>query len=475
MLKNYFKTAFRSLWRNRQFTLINIAGLSLGITVFLFIMQYVAFEWGSNRFNKNYKNLYRVDIQHKNGSADYFLVPGLASLLKQQEPAIENFTRIADGVAAGVFTTEGKATSGNHVFREDNLVYADGGFLKMFDFQVLAGTKSLALPQTIALSQTTSKKLFGSSNPIGKTVTVSNQFGNTIYSVASVYRIPEASDIKPEAVLSFSTLENKANRDGNDWADPKGLGSGFVNIYLQFNPRANVETVSSKLNLYNKSLNYYPGTKTDQLYLQTFSELHLAPSFNYPYQTYGNLLLVTVFASIAVLILLIAWLNYINLSTAQALNRAKEVGVRKVLGASRLQLMFQHLNETFLLTLTSVVIAVFTVLILQPAFNQFTGEQLSLSVLNKGWFWLAAAAMLLVGSLLSGCYVAFVLTAFKPTSTIRGKAEVLIKGFSLRKALVVFQFTASIVFIISTAILYRQLQFMKNEKLGMQLNQLLVI
>ncbi len=475
MYKNYLKTAFRSLWRNRQFTLINIAGLALGITVFLFIMQFVAFEWSANRFNKNYKNLYRFNLQHEDGKADYFLVPGLAPLLKQQQPAIEDYTRIADGIAAGVLAVAGKNTAENKVFRETNIIYADGSFLKMFSFPIISGSRNMAAPQTMALSQKTSEKLFGHTNAVGKTILVSNQFGNTPYIVSSVYNIPESSDIKPEAVLSFSTLENAANRGGNDWADPKGLGSGYVNVYLQLNRQADVAAVSSKLNNYTRSLNYYPGAKTDRVYLQPFSELHLAPSFSYKFQTYGNLLLVTVFESVAVLILLIAWLNYINLSTAQALKRAKEVGVRKVLGASRLQLMLQHLSETILLTLTSILIAVFTVIILQQTFNQFTGQKLSLAVLNKGWFWLAGISMLTAGSVLSGGYVAFVLTASKPSGTLRGKAELQIKGFSMRKALVVFQFTASTVFIIATVILYRQLQFMKNEKLGMNLNQLLVI
>ncbi len=473
MLKNYFKTAFRSLWRNRQFTFINIAGLALGISVFLFIMQYVAFEWSANRFNKNYDHLYRADVLYKEGNADYVLPPGFAPILKQQFPVIENCVRVADGIAGGVLTYNDNSSTDDKVFREENIKYVDGNFLSVFSFPLLSGTPSLSQAKTLALSEVMSQKLFGSVNAIDKTVTVSNQFGNTLYTVKAVYKLPEASDIKANVLLSLQTLESAANRDGNDWADPNGTGSGFTSIYFQLRKDANASALAGSITQFVRSIN--PDSKTDVVYLQPFSELHLAPSFSYPYQTYGNLLLVTVFACIAILILLIAWLNYINLSTAQAFSRAKEVGVRKVLGASRSQLMFQHLTETFLLTTASVFIAFLLVNILQGLFNNFTGKQLSLSVLNNGLFWLAGIVMIVVGSVLSGSYVAFVLTAFKPSNTIRSKGSIFIKGLSVRKALVVFQFTASIVFIIATVVLYRQLQYMKTENLGMNLNQLLVI
>ncbi len=472
MLKNYFKNAFRSLLRNRQFTLINIAGLVLGITVFLLIIQYVAFEWSANRYNKNYKELYRTNVLYKEGNTDYNLPPGFGPIIKQRFPVIENYVRVADNIGNGVLTYTGSDGVDKQV-RGGDIKYADGNFLTVFSFPLLAGTSSLNEPQTLALSKSMSQKLFGSVNAAGKTVMVSNQFGNTLYTVNAVYQIPPATDVKPDVLLSFKTLETPANRDGNDWADPVTTDNGFTSIYLQLRKDANSKVLAKNITDFVRSIN--PGSKTDLVYLQPFSEMHLAPSFNYPYQTYGNLLLVTVFACIAMLIIFIAWLNYINLSTAQALNRAKEVGVRKVLGASRSQLMFQHLTETLLLTVTSVAMAVLLVNIFQPMFNQFTGEQLSLSVLNNGWFLFAGIVIIIAGSFLSGSYVAFVLTSFKPLTTIRSKGEVRLKSFSLRKALVVFQFAASIIFIIATVILYNQLLFMRHENLGMNLNQLLVV
>ncbi len=473
MIRNYFTVAFRNLLRNKQFSLINILGLAFGIGVFLFIMQFVAFEWSTNRFSKNFDRLYRVNVQSKKGTADYYVAPGYAPIVKQQVPAIVNFVRIADGVASGVVSYAAPAAVNDRTFREDNMIYADGSFLDVFSFPLVAGTPSFSEPNTLALSETTSKKLFGTDNAIGKVLTVSNQFGNTPYTVKAVYKQPAASDVKAEVLLSLQTLESKAARSDNDWADPNGTENSFVSIFLLLQNGANAKVVASNITSLVQKSN--PDMDGDVVILQPLSELHLAPSFSSPLQTYGSLLQVVVFFGVAVLILLIAWVNYINLSTAQATNRAKEVGVRKVLGASRSQLAVQYLAETLLLTLVSVAVALVVVKLLQPYFNDFTGRQLSLSVLNSGWFWVSGIALLLAGSLLSGSYVAFVLTAYKPVTVIRGSVQSSVRGFTMRKGLVVFQFTISIIFIIATIILYNQLQYMKTEKLGMSLDQLVVV
>lgn len=442
------------------------------MAVFLFIMQYVASEWSANRYNKNFSQLYRVNIDHKQGDVDYYVAPGYAPVLQKSVPGVNDYVRVADGIAGGVITVTGNVAN-DKVFRCDDMIYADGNFLNVFSFPLVAGSPQISQSKALAISETMSKKLFGNEAAVGRSVTVSNQFGNTIYTVASVYTQPPLSDIKADVILSLSTLESPANRDGNDWADPNGTGSSFVSVYLLLNAHNNSNTVAEGITNFIHKNN--PAASDETAVLQPFSSLHLAPSFSYPYQTYGSLLLVVVFFCVAVLILLIAWVNYINLSTAQATNRAKDVGVRKVLGASRSQLVLQHLAETLLLTTAAVIVAVVLVGLLQPWFNQFTGKSLSLSVLNNSWFWLCGSLLILVGSFLSGSYVAFVLTASKPINVVKGNLTIATKGFSLRKGLVVFQFTTSIVFIIATIILYNQLQFMKTEKLGMNLNQLLVI
>ncbi len=476
MLKNYFKIAWRNFTKNRLFSLINVFSLVLGIAVFVFILQYVAFEWSANRFNKNYDRLFRVNVQYKEGNSDHILPPGFAPIIAEKFTGIQNYVRIAEDIGIGVVSLieNGKSQSTVKSFREQKIIYADGSFLEVFTYPLKAGSPSLRRPQTLAISESTGKKYFGKNNPIGKTLKVDNQFGSLFYTVAAVFKdMPEQSDIKADILLSLHTLENPGFRNNNEWANPNGTDGAFTSIYLLLNPGVTSTLLGDKITKFVRSVN--PASKTDVVALQPFSELHLAPTFNYPFQTFGSLLLVTVFGAIAILILLIAWVNYINLSTAQAVKRAKESGVRKVFGASRFHLIIQHLTETFIITACAVFVALILVYLLQPVFNEFTGKQLSLSVFNSGMFWLAGTAMIVVGSALAGGYVAVVLSSFKPIKIIHGKIENPGNNFSLRKGLVVFQFTISIIFIIAVVVVYNQLQYMMNENLGMNLKQLLVI
>ncbi|MES1218968.1 MAG: ABC transporter permease [Bacteroidota bacterium] len=474
MLKNYFNVALRNLVRNKTFTVINITGLAVGLAVFLLIFEYIAFEWSSNRFHKNFSAMYRLGTTDKTGNFDFFLAPGFAPAIQQQVPGIEAFVRITDDLGSGVISYNDEKTGELKSFREENISYADGNFLNMFSFPLADGQPALQEPKTMAVSESIAKKFFGTSKVAGRTVKMSNQFGNTDYTISAVFKdVPEQSDIKPNILLSFNTLTTAANRNDNDWADPATTESGFVNCYLVLKKGAEAKKVAGQITTLLHSMQ--PTTAESTAALQPFSEMHLAPNFSYTYHTFGSLKLVVMLLSVAVLILLIAWVNYINLSTVQAMKRAKETGVRKVLGASSSQLTVQYLAETFLLTLMSVGISFILVQLLQGLFNQFTGKSLSLEVLNHSWFWVSAVLFMFAGSLLSGGYVAFVLSSFKPVTAIRGRGENKSKGISLRKSLVVFQFTISIVFIIATMVLYRQLQYMKTSNLGLSLNQLLII
>lgn len=474
MLKNYFKTGFRSLWRAKTFTLINVSGLALGIAVFLLIFQYVAFEWSANRFHQSFDKMYRISVVNKSGEPSTYLPPGLSPLIKEKVPGIESSIRVADGIGGGVISYNEKADGDTKAFREEQMLYVDSDFLQSFTFPLVDGTPSLKQPATMAISESFAKKLFGSVKAAGKRVLLSDQFGNTPYMVASVFQdMPANSDIKTNVLLSLHTLESKATRNENDWADPATLESGYSSIYVVLKNGVKPATVAKDIAAVFRSAR--EDAKDVLMALQPMSQLHLAPSFDYSFQTFGSLKLVVMLLSVALLILCIAWINYINLTTVQALKRAKETGVRKVLGASAGQLRLQYLSETLLLTLVSVVLALVLVSVFQNLFNDFTGKPLSLGVLNQGWFWAAAAGLLLMGSLLSGGYVAFVLSSYQPMATLRGKLQGIGKGLFLRKGLVVFQFTISIVFMIATVVLYKQLQYMKSGGSGVNLNQLLVI
>ncbi|MBS1608879.1 MAG: ABC transporter permease [Bacteroidetes bacterium] len=474
MLKNYLVVAVRNLLRNKTFTAINIAGLAAGLAVFVLIFEFVAAEWNTNRFHKNFDSLYRLGTIDKNGNHDSHLAPGYAPAIAQNVPGVQAVVRWVDGLGSGVISYNDTKSGELKSFREENITYVDGNFLEQFSFPLASGRPSLQEPKTMALSETMANKFFGTTNISGQTLTVSNQFGNTPYTITAVFKNPTTgSDLQPEILLSLNTLSSAANRNENDWADPATFENGFSNYYLVLKKEANATAVSKAITQLMHAAQ--PSSNGIISVLQPFSELHLAPRFSYTYQTFGSLKLVALLLGVALLILLIGWVNYINLSTVQAMKRAKETGVRKVLGASRSQLTFQYLAETFLLTLLSVGLSLILVQLLQNGFNRFTGKSLSLEVLNHGWFWAAAIAFVFIGSLLSGGYVAFVLSSFKPVTAIRGKGETKSKGISLRKGLVVFQFTISILFIIATMVLYRQLQYMKTTNLGVSLDQLLVI
>jgi putative ABC transport system permease protein len=476
MFKNYFTVALRNLKRNTTFSVINIAGLAFGLAVFLLIMEFVAGEWSANRFQKNYDTLFRLATTDKNNNTGYYIAPGFAPAITTKIPGVQAVVRVADGIGDGVLTATGANgnSSTQKNFRENNVLYVEGNFLEVFSFPLADGSTSLATPQTMAISENMAMKLFGTVQAAGKTVTMSNQFGNTPYTVKGVFKnMPQTSDIQAQVLLSIHTLENAANRDDNNWADPSTTESGFTNIYVQLGSNANAAAVAGGITNTMHRIN--SNTAEQNAYLQPFSNLHLAPDFSYPYQTYGSLKLVVLLLSVAVLILIIAWVNYINLSTVQSFTRAKETGVRKVLGASRWQLSFQYLSETAIITIVAALMAIVLVQLLQPVFNGFAGKELSLAMLNQGWFWLAGVGFIIVGAILAGGYVSFVLSGYSPITAIRGKIANSVKGIVLRKGLVVFQFSISIIFIIATLILYQQLEYMKTSNLGINLQHLLVI
>ncbi len=469
---NSLKIAIRNIGRNKVFSAINLAGLAIGMAVFLLIAEFVASQWNYNRFHKNYDSLFKLIASNKDGNGDY-VQPGLGPIIEQKFPAVKATVRVAEGIGNGVIsykTPKGELVS----LRESAIYYSDGNFLEVFSFPTLAGNPSFQAPNSLAISDKMAAKLFGSIDCIGKSVSINNQFGSSLYTVNTVYKSKEQeSDINPAILLSIHTLDNAANRDGNDWADPSTLQSGFVNIYLLLKNNANADLLSKQVTDFMHQAQ--PKTAGDQILLQPFKYLHLPPYFNYPFQTFGSLGTVLLLLSVAVLILVIAWVNYINLCTAQALKRSKETGVRKVMGATRWQLSTQFMGETLLFTIIGLLLSFLLLQLLQPLFNKFTGKDLSLTVLNHGYFWPMVLLLIVGSAILSGAYVAFVLSSFKPITAIRGKQIAGTRGISLRKGLVVFQFTISIILIVGTLVLYKQLKFMKSGNLGMNLDQLLVI
>ena len=480
MLRSYIKIALRTLQKNRIFSLINLVGLALGIAAFVLILEYVAYERSVNGFHKNLSTLYRMSTQSKEGDISVDTAPAVGPLVKREFPEVNDFCRIGDHSANGVVSlTDTKSGQTSQSFRESNMAYADANFFTLFTFPLVEGTAATALvqPNTVALSQSKARTYFGNKKPVGQTLTLNNQFGKTLYTVTAVYAdMPQNSDLIFDAVFSLQTLANPANLNGNDWARLDGFDGNYLTTFLKLAEAApgisvDQEALAAKLNAFAKKIN--PEDETVFM-LQPATNMHLAASLSDTYPTSGSLGFVYLLSGIASLILLIAWFNYVNLSTAGALKRAKEVGVRKVIGAAPGQLMTQFLGESFLLNLVGFGLAMLLVLSLQKTFNKFVSRDLSLAVLNTNGVWMAGLGLLLVGALASGGYVAFALTSFKPIETLKGVFRAG-KGGWLRKTLVVAQFSASVALVIATMVLYRQLQYMQNKDLGVKLTQRVVI
>jgi putative ABC transport system permease protein len=476
MLKNYFTTALRNLRKNSVFTFINLMGLSLGMAAFILIFQYISFEKSVNGFHANLPNIYRLITETKNGDIWDDTAPGLAPIGKQQISEIKDYVRLALGTSLGDGVVAiGDSSANAQSFRERNFAYAEGNFFEVFSFELIHGTSSaLKEPNTVALSESSAKKYFGKENPIGKVITLNNQFGKTLYTVTLVYAdMPQNSDFRFDVVFSLQTLANKANLNGNDdWASLDGLGSQWLKTYLLLQPNANPTSVEEKASAIENKMN---PENSDVFKLHPFANQHLATSLRDRTPVTGSLGFIYLLTGIAVLILVIAWFNYINLSTAGSLKRAKEVGIRKVAGASKLQLVRQFLGESLAMNLFAFIIGLALVNLLQGTYNYFIGKNLGFGVFQNDNLWLIGIALILVGSITSGAYTSFALSSFKPSQTLKGIFSKSGEGIWLRKALVVFQFTISILLIACTLILQNQLHFLENKKLGMELNQLLVI
>lgn len=470
MLINHLALAFRNLRKNRTFSLLHIGGLALGITASLLLWTYVASEWRFNRHHHNLPNLYRVLVIDREGKTTDYTPPALAPWLKNQFPEVVAFARTnSNGEGSVTYAGAGE----RQVFREEVMAYADGDFFRLFTHPAVAGTPGLDGSQQVVLSATYAKKYFGDESPVGKTLTLNNQFGSLPYTVTGVFEdMPEESDYHSDLLFSLKTLENQANLNGNDWASLDTWKSASYFTFLQLQPGADIASLESKTNTALKSA--FPENESE-MRLQPLSEVHLGKSLDDPYPTFGNRGLLLALSGVALLILLIAWINYVNLATAQGLQQAKNVSVRRTIGATRWQVAGQYLTESVVLMFVAVLVATLATAALQPLMSEVTGKTISPASLLTDGFAPLFAGVLLLGTVLSGGYVAWLLSGFKPAQTLQGGQQSVFGKGRLRNALIIGQFAVSIAFIIGTLVFQRQLDFMRGRNLGMNIEQLLVL
>jgi len=467
MLKNYFKIAFRNLWRHRVFSLINILGLTVGMTACFLIFLYVRFELSYDKFHSKGDRIYRIicDIKTptevmKPGGPSWAVGPHLMGGFPQVE--------------ATVRTTDDEllVRRGNVKFQEKKSLWADSSFFQVFDFKLIKGNPHTALndPLNVVFSESAVKKYFGNTDPIGQTILLTGE-GFTAKITGVMKDIPENSMIQADMLVSMNTLTRKLNPNlDNQW------GNYGNRTYVLLKPGANAASFEKQLPAFLEKMN---GTEMKQLnmyptlMLEKFPEAYLHSTRND--SNSGSIKNVYIFSIVAVFILLIACFNFINLTTARSAERAKEVGIRKVVGAGRRQLTAQFIGESIMICLIAFLLTLAAAALLLPSFNQLAGKTLSNGVFEN-WRFIGMLFLASIGiGLLAGLYPALVLSSFRPVTVLKGRFSTGAKGILLRRGLVISQFTISIALIISTIIVYLQMNFMRSQDLGFSKDQMMVI
>ncbi|MDN5210657.1 ABC transporter permease [Fulvivirgaceae bacterium BMA12] len=480
MLKNYLKTAFRNLRKNKAFSLINIIGLSIGMATCMLILQYVNFELSFDRFHDNHDQIYRViNYRYQNGKQIQhgpITYPTIGPTMFKDYPEIDAYTRLMPLFRINVKKDE-------NVFPVDRSLIVDKHFLKVFSFPLLAGDRESALnkPNTAAISASLAKKHFNITNGnyqklLGTTIQLGLQ--PNPFTITGVFEdIPQNSHIDFDLLYSYTTLINSTDGDADDswqWSD--------FRHYLVLKPETDVNALERKFIDFSRQ--YFKGSEVsgseEEFVLQPLKNTHLFSNYEYDIARVANGQTVWTLFYVALFILVIAWINYINLTTSKALERAREVGLRKVVGAYRRQLVFQFLTESLIINVTAFLLAITLVQIIQPFFNQLVDQDLSLLKLLYSDFTLISllgvfTGIFLAGIFLSGFYPAFVLSSYRPVTILKENFQRSSTGNLIRRVLVVFQFIASAGLISGTLAVFKQLQFIQDRDLGINLDHILVI
>ncbi|GAB3995493.1 ABC transporter permease [Spirosoma daeguense] len=457
MIRSYFRTAWRNLLKNRFYSLINITGLTAGLAVGILILLWVQDELSFDRFHRQSTNIYRLENWAGTGSSRQIwtsTVAPIAEMGKKELPEIKEATRLSYNYMYSLFKYKDKT------FNEENTTFADPTLFSMFDFPLIQGNPANPFPDnhSVVLTETTAKRFFGTENPIGKVLTSSN---NNSFKVSGVIRdFPKNSSIRRDMILPISLMFDGMYKDKTDGLNRHNDFHSFnYDTYFVLQPGASIVTLTDKLrtiHLRNKP------DDTDLTYLlQPLTDMHLYKADG----SEGGIETVRMFSIIALLILVIACINYVNLSTARALLRSKEVSMRKIVGAAKSQLFMQFLIETTLLFSLAATLAFGLMYVLLPAYNQLTQKELILDFTDYRLWRLIG--LTIAGTLAaSSIYPALLLSSFEPLKALKGKVSARFSEAMFRKALVVTQFAVSVILIASTFIISNQLNYIQSKELG---------
>jgi putative ABC transport system permease protein len=475
MLRNYFKTAIRFLSKNKTFSFINIIGLAIGTLCCLYIVLYVKDQYSYDKHERNAKDIYRVttwlslpgDV-HNNATCS----PPIAPAMRMELPGVQQFTRVI-----------GDFRNSRHLLRykeksiyETELHYVDSTFFDVFTYHFVSGNPANALnqPYSTVLLKTTADKLFGSEDPVGKVITIDDDNGKHDFTVMGT--VDESLGKSIVQANIFVTMHSGGIGDyvmtSDAWA-----GNNFTNTFIKVVPNTNVTALQNKLPAFlqkHAAKQLRESGMTKVLRLQPLGVIHTTPGYEVEMSKTADPSFLNILVLIAVLIQVIACINFMNLSTARASKRAKEVGVRKVIGAERRDLIKQFMSESFVLSLLGVAIALPLLIVLLPYLNSVTQAHILPSMLTDYRIWLLLAGIILVTGIIAGSYPAFYLSAFQAIKVIKGNFTSHISAAGIRRTLVVFQFVLSTILIIGIIVIYSQLRFIQHKDLGFDKNQRLV-
>jgi ABC-type antimicrobial peptide transport system permease subunit len=475
MFKNYLKTAWRNIIRSKDFSIINIMGLALGLTCSLLILLWVHDEKSVDVFHKNKNYLYQVyERNYYDGKVDagYSTQGLLADELKRTVPEVQYASGFESVAPPGSSTFEGPArlngSGGGEKIAKMNGMFVSEDFLKMFSYPLLQGSTATALnePNSIAISKHMAEYFFGNAETaINKTIRFEN---NENLKVTAVFdNVPANSSQQFDFLRTWSDFVKQ-----NDWVH--NWGNTDPQTFIQLKPGADAAKVQAKIKDFIYNYRQKDKSLTTELALQPYSEKYLHSNFKDGYLNGGRIEYVNLFSIIAVFILFIACINFMNLATARSAKRAKEVGIRKVVGALRSTLIAQFVGEAMLLTFLSIIIAIIITALALPAFNQLTGKQLSIPF-NQPTFWLTVLGLLLITGFVAGSYPALFLSSLKPVRVLKGSLKFSWGASFFRKALVVFQFAMSVFLIIAMIVVYKQLNYIQTKNLGYNRDNLIYI
>jgi putative ABC transport system permease protein len=467
MFKSYLKTAWRNILHNKTTSLISTAGLAVGIGCFLLLATYILNELSYDRFNTKADRIVRL-IEHRKSSTGAEVIDAITPtapvpVLKQAIPGIEEGSRVYNYSSYAPAAVQYK----DQLFNERRFLMADAPFFKIFSFKFLEGNPGSALSQvnSVVITSSIAKKYFGDEDPIGKILKVNNKLGLIVTGV--IANVPESSHIKFDLLGNYAMLDRSKTRkwdSSNDYS------------YFLLQPGVNAKVVQQQINTYTSGLINEAGSKNKGWFeLEPLLRMHLYSQASGNLETGGNIKYVYILSVVAIILLLLACVNFLNLVTAKSIDRAHEIGVRKVMGALRGQLFVQFISEAGIITLISLVVGIVLAALTFPWFSKFSGHELNFQSWDAVMLVPGLVGVFVLVTFLAGTYPSLYLAAFKPVATLKGKMGEKSGGKNMRKSLVVFQFAVSVFFIISTVVAGMQLHFIQSTDTGINRSQVVVL